>query len=118
MLSKKRLSEIKRGVDTEIETAVEFGKTSPQPSIKTMETAVYAPHAEYEDPGTKDIERKLSYTEALNEAMHQEMATDDRVLLMGEDVGQQEAYFRYQKGYLKHLGKIVSEIHQYPKLLL
>ncbi len=105
ILSKKRLSEIKRGVDTEIETAVEFGKTSPQPSIKTMETAVYAPHAEYEDPGTKDIERKLSYTEALNEAMHQEMATDDRVLLMGEDVGATGGIFQVSKGLFEAFGE-------------
>ncbi|MEC7302385.1 MAG: hypothetical protein VXV97_07465 [Pseudomonadota bacterium] len=63
-----------------------------------MVAAVYSPHEAHQEPGTEGVSRELAFTEALNEAMRQEMASDDSVLLMGEDVGApRAAFFRSRK---------------------
>lgn len=48
--------------------------------------------------------RKISIREALNEAMHEEMARDDRVIVMGCDVGLRGGPFGITKGILGKYG--------------
>ncbi|MCY3856715.1 MAG: alpha-ketoacid dehydrogenase subunit beta [Rhodospirillales bacterium] len=68
-----------------------------------MLDAVYAPHAAHTEPGP-DTERTLSYPEALNEALNQEMLRDDRVFLMGEDVGATGGIFGVSAGLMDRYG--------------
>ena len=70
---------------------------------RSMLDAVYAPHATYTEPGP-NTERMLSYPEALNEALDQEMLRDDRVFLMGEDVGATGGIFGVSKGLMERYG--------------
>ena len=49
--------------------------------------------------------RELNFIEALNEAMHQEMARDDSVLLMGEDVGATGGIFQVSRGLIDTFGQ-------------
>ena len=44
------------------------------------------------------MSRKLSYTKAINEAMHQEMERDDKVFVLGEDVGRMGGDFGLTQG--------------------
>ena len=44
------------------------------------------------------MSRKLSYTKAINEAMHQEMERDDKVIVLGEDVGRMGGDFGLTQG--------------------
>jgi pyruvate dehydrogenase E1 component beta subunit len=46
----------------------------------------------------------ISYRDALNQAMREEMARDDRVLLMGEEVGQYNGAYKVSQGLLKEFG--------------
>ncbi len=92
-----------REVDEEIETAVAYGKASPEPAVQVMLDAVYAPHAAHTEPGP-NTERMLSYPEALNEALDQEMLRDERVFLMGEDVGTTGGIFGVSKGLMDRYG--------------
>ncbi len=46
----------------------------------------------------------ISYREALNQAMREEMARDDRVFLMGEEVGQYNGAYKVTQGLLKEFG--------------
>ena len=46
----------------------------------------------------------LSYLQALNQALRQEMARDDRVILLGEDVGVNGGVFRTTEGLLEAFG--------------
>ena len=64
-----------------------------------MEAAVYSPHATYTEPGP-NTDRELSFPEALNEALAQEMASDDSVFVMGEDVGETGGIFTVTKGLI------------------
>ena len=90
-------------MEEELETAVTFGRESPEPPVHVMLDAVYAPHAAHTEPGP-ETERMLSYPEALNEALDQEMLRDDRVFLMGEDVGATGGIFGVSKGLMERYG--------------
>ncbi|MCD6260638.1 MAG: alpha-ketoacid dehydrogenase subunit beta [Thaumarchaeota archaeon] len=48
--------------------------------------------------------RELSYAEALNEALKEEMRRDDRVIVFGEDVGVLGGVYRVTKGLLEEFG--------------
>ncbi len=48
--------------------------------------------------------RRLTMVEALNQALHEEMAANPRVLVMGEDVGVDGGVFRVTKGLLDAFG--------------
>ena len=47
---------------------------------------------------------KLSYREALNQALREEMQRDESVILFGEDVAEYEGSFKVTKGLLKEFG--------------
>jgi len=48
--------------------------------------------------------RKISYAEALNEALHEEMRRDALVFVMGEDVGKMGGLFKVTQGLLEAFG--------------
>src|SRR5947208_13682861 len=47
---------------------------------------------------------KLNLVQAINLALHQEMAKDDRVMILGEDVGLNGGVFRVTDGLQKRFG--------------
>jgi pyruvate/2-oxoglutarate/acetoin dehydrogenase E1 component len=49
--------------------------------------------------------REITYSEALREALAEEMRRDDRVIVMGEDVGVYDGVFKVTKGLLKEFGE-------------
>ena len=101
--SEAQFDETSQAVEEELEHAVTYGRESPEPPVQVMLDAVYAPHAPHTEPGP-DTERTLSYPEALNEALEQEMLRDDRVFLMGEDVGATGGIFGVSKGLMDRYG--------------
>ena len=102
---KKRIAEIGDSVMKELESAVAFGRDSPEPTIDTMLQAVYSPHTPFVEPGAASANgRELSFTDALNEGLHQEMARDKTVFLMGEDVGATGGIFQVSKGLFDRFG--------------
>jgi len=101
----KRMKEITASVESELESAIAFGKGGEEPTVEEMLAAVYSPHAHYDEPGTEGVTRELAFTEALNEAMQQEMARDDTVFLMGEDVGATGGIFQVSKGLFEEFGE-------------
>jgi pyruvate dehydrogenase E1 component beta subunit len=48
--------------------------------------------------------RKLSYRDAMREAMHEALTNDPRVFLMGEDVGSYGGTYAFSKGFLDEFG--------------
>lgn len=50
-------------------------------------------------------ERQLSIREALNEALAEEMERDERVFLMGEEVGYYDGAYKVSRGLLKRFGE-------------
>src|SRR5437773_12418504 len=46
----------------------------------------------------------ISYREALNQAMREEMRRDDRIFLIGEVVGYYQGAFKVSKGFVEEFG--------------
>jgi 2-oxoisovalerate dehydrogenase E1 component len=98
------LKEIRRRVEGEMEAAVAYGTESPEPSVEVMEAAVYAPHAAAPEPA-RGGGQEMTFVDALNSALHGEMARDERVFLMGEDVGLIGGIFQVTRGLRDRFGE-------------
>jgi 2-oxoisovalerate dehydrogenase E1 component len=109
MLSEREIVAVKEldGIDAaarkELDDAIAFAEASAEPTEDLLKSAVYAPHlavVELQERGTREI----TFAQALNEAMAQEMERDPSVFLMGEDVGQTGGIFQVSKGLMDRFG--------------
>ncbi len=98
------LKELRLKVEGELEAAVAYAVESPEPTVEVMEAAVYAPHIRATEPGSR-AGREMTFVEALNAALHAEMARDERVFLMGEDVGLIGGIFGVSRGLRERFGE-------------
>jgi 2-oxoisovalerate dehydrogenase E1 component len=99
-----RLKEIEESVEAELDRAVRFATESAEPPVEIMESSVYAPHAPLTEPAERHgPERTMA--EALNEALHAEMARDERVFVMGEDVSLIGGIFGVTRGLRDAFGE-------------
>lgn len=89
-------------IDKEIADAIAFAEQSPEPDLAVLDNAVYVPHQFHvePEPGT----RELTYADALNEALAQEMERDPGVFVMGEDIGILGGIFQVTKGLHDRFG--------------
>jgi 2-oxoisovalerate dehydrogenase E1 component len=102
-LSDAELEALTAEVKREVETAVEFAKQSPEPEADTLLRSVSAPFNQATaapPPG----DRPLTYLEAIKEAMAQEMERDERVFVIGEDVGLIGGTFGVTRGLYDKFG--------------
>jgi 2-oxoisovalerate dehydrogenase E1 component len=99
----EEIAAIKACVEQEVEAAIAFGTQSPDPTPEILDSAVYAPHQTHTEPKDKG-ERQLTYTEALNEALDQEMQRDPSVFILGEDIAETGGIFQVTKGLLAKYG--------------
>ena len=58
---------------------------------------------------------ETTYIEAITQAMAEEMARDERVFLIGEDVGAYGGAFKTSAGLLERFGASVSSIRRSPR---
>ena len=54
---------------------------------------------------TRPMPRTVAFREALNQAMTEEMERDDRIFLMGEEVGHYNGAYKVSQGLLKRFGE-------------
>jgi len=98
LLHEPEFDQIDAAVQEKLDRAMAYSEASPEPDPQELETDVFAPSkftaADIEaeralrqrvrnDPKM----RTISYSQALVEAMREEMLRDERVFVMGEDVG-------------------------------
>ncbi len=102
-IDETRLGLIRAEIEDEIEGAIAFAEKGAQPTVEMMEAAVYAPHEAHLEPAQRGS-REITYAEALNEAMGQEMERDERVFVMGEDVAGIGGIFGSTRGLLDRFG--------------
>src|SRR5690606_32745655 len=93
------LAGIEAAARRELDDAVAFAESSPEPDEDVLKSAVYAPHVRFAEPDERGT-RELTFAQALNEAMAQEMARDPSIFLMGEDVGATGGIFQVSKGLI------------------
>jgi 2-oxoisovalerate dehydrogenase E1 component len=87
VLEPEEADAIEAEVEEEIRRAVEFAEASPWPNPEVaLEDAYPVSPMEVEEPGESG-ERTLTIGEAIREALREEMRRDERVFLIGEDIG-------------------------------
>lgn len=96
--------------------ALAAAEGDPEPSVAQLTEGVYVAHPTFPPPWIRrafgpevPVEppagtRELSYAEALREAMAQAMAADERVFLMGEDIGVYGGAFGVTQGLIERFG--------------
>lgn len=89
------LAQIDQDADAEVEDAVAFAQASPPPEPAELQQDIFseAGTLPYSAPGAPAAllppaqpTRRLTYGQAINEALDQAMAADDSVILLGEDI--------------------------------
>jgi 2-oxoisovalerate dehydrogenase E1 component len=101
---REQAATLRRVVNRELDDAIAFAESSPEPDVDILQKAVYAPRVEIPEPAN-DATRELTYTQALNEALMQEMMRDPSVFVMGEDVAETGGIFQVTKGLVETFGR-------------
>jgi pyruvate/2-oxoglutarate/acetoin dehydrogenase E1 component len=114
-LEEGEFGELDQAVRTKLEQAMAYSETSPEPDPDELLTDVYAPlkHTQVDiDEERARLQRLrsdtgmrvVSYAEALQEAMREEMQRDERVFVMGEDVGLYGGAYGASRGLWEEFG--------------
>jgi 2-oxoisovalerate dehydrogenase E1 component len=105
ILTSERWQQIQQEVTETIHQAFEFAHSSPEPDMDKAIKNVFAPEPRhlYSDEKKVSTERELTVSAAINEALAEEMARDDRVYLIGEDV-RLGGYFVVTQGLVDEFG--------------
>jgi len=79
--------------------------TQPDPSPETVATGLFAVRESAPTPGPSQPRvEPITYLDAITEALADEMERDERVFVMGEDVGEFGGAFKVTKGLIERFG--------------
>ena len=103
-------------MDEKLDKAMDFSENSPEPDPDQLCTDVFAPSkttaADVEAEGklrekvrSDSSIREISYAQALQEALREEMLRDDKVFLMGEDIGLYGGAYGATRGLYEEFGE-------------
>jgi 2-oxoisovalerate dehydrogenase E1 component len=101
-----RLAAAREAVESELVAAIEAAEGAPEPGEDVLFPSVAAPHPPIgAEPGPDHPSaRDRLMPEAIAEALHQEMARDERVFVIGEDVGRIGGIFGCTRGLIEAFG--------------
>ena len=104
-LTPSEAAEIARQAEERVKEAVAFAKGSPEPPAEALTEDIYAPElaALYRPISPLASTREISCSRAILEALTEEMARDERVFLLGEDVST-GGYFGVTAGISEEFG--------------
>jgi len=116
MLSDDEFDSLNKAAKAKLKTAMSYSEQSPPVDPAELETDVFAPsHFTIKDIETEanlrekvrtdSSMREISYAEAIQEALREEMIKDERVFLMGEDVGLYGGAYGASRGLFKEFGE-------------
>ena len=102
-------------VQKKLDTAMEYSEASAPADPKELATDVFAPSKFTQSDYEKDeafqkairegkVEREIAYSQALVEAMREEMQRDPNVFIMGEDVGLYGGAYGATRGLMDEFG--------------
>jgi 2-oxoisovalerate dehydrogenase E1 component len=103
----ERVKEIHAEANREIEAAIVEAQKAPEPTLSALIGAVMTAPSVYaaaDEPGDASSSRQISMVEAIREAIDQEMARDQSVFVIGEDVGKIGGIFACTRGLIDKYG--------------
>ncbi|MCK8483935.1 pyruvate dehydrogenase (acetyl-transferring) E1 component subunit alpha [Aliiroseovarius sp. S2029] len=99
------VSQIEAEVDAEIATAVAFAEAGTDEPVEDLTRYVMSPdRPDPPSPVIADTLRTTTYRDAMREALIDALQRDDRVFLMGEDVGHYGGCYAVSMGLLDQFG--------------
>jgi 2-oxoisovalerate dehydrogenase E1 component len=98
------IAKVHADVEAEVEAAIAQAFADDPADPADMDPAVYAAHAPDYPPAAPAGDRALTFTQAVREAIWQEMEADETVFVMGEDVGKVGGVFRATEGMYERFG--------------
>jgi 2-oxoisovalerate dehydrogenase E1 component len=116
MLTETEFDSLEKGVQNKLNEAMSFSEDSPEPNPDELYTDLYAPSKITQE----DIEserqlrqrvradagmRQISYAQAIQEALREEMLRDPTVFVMGEDVGLYGGAYGATRGLWEEFGE-------------
>ena len=105
-LDAREVDELRRETEAEVEAAAGRAAAAPWPAPADYRDRVYAPRTlPVPRPGPEVRTRKMAYDEAIRQGLTELMEEDDRVFLLGEDVGgRYGGAFGVTRGLAKRFG--------------
>ena len=106
LIHRDDVDRIEAEIDSEIQEAVNFAETAPWEPVEDLSRHVLGAQPEPpapQAPSGRTIE--TTYREAVKEAIRYAMTRDDRVFLMGEDVGAYGGCYAVSKGLMDEFGQ-------------
>ena len=115
-LNGKDIDQLEDEVQKKLDRAMAYSEDSPEPDPSQLMTDIFAPskttlqdfeeERKLREKVSSDPDmRKISYADALKEAMREEMLRDDNVFLMGEDVGLYGGAYGATRGLFEEFGE-------------
>ncbi|MFB0502207.1 MAG: pyruvate dehydrogenase complex E1 component subunit beta [Candidatus Bathyarchaeia archaeon] len=113
VLTPEGLNDLEDQVTKEIEEAEEFALSSTYPSVESLYDDVYTEIWTDSKTSIRDLAmarqravkmRKMTYREALNEAIREEMRRDEKVFVIGEDVAIYGGAYGVTRDLIKEFG--------------
>jgi len=115
MLTEEEFKQIDQKAEEALEKATEFAMNSPEPDPARVADDVVVPlkHTQADVEKEKALRervrsdsnmRQIPYWQALNEALAEEMERDERVFLMGEDIGLYGGAYGATRGLIDRFG--------------
>jgi len=92
------------GEDAPDVSAAPVAQTIPQEQILTPAPLPPVPSTPLVEPKSSGATRQMTVREALRDAMAEEMRRDDKVFLMGEEVGEYQGAYKVSQGLLDEFG--------------
>jgi len=116
MLSERQYEQLQESVQEKLDHAMTYSQDSAPPAADQLYTDVYAPskwtkqdvenEQRLRERVRSDPEmRQIAYNQALIEAMREEMQRDERVFIMGEDVGLYGGAYGATRGLWEEFGE-------------
>jgi 2-oxoisovalerate dehydrogenase E1 component len=106
VLSAKEIAEYEERVKEEVSKATSDGMESPDAPAENALTNVYGPDVpEAIEPPAGGETEEMNMVSALRSALAEEMERDERVMVLGEDVGQKGGVFLVTDGLRKRFGE-------------
>ena len=115
-LDEHEFDTLEESVRNKLDTAMDYSEDSSPADPQELATDVFAPSKFTEDDFQKDadlrqairegkVEREIAYSQALVEAMREEMQRAPNVFIMGEDVGLYGGAYGATRGLMEEFGE-------------
>ena len=104
-LTEREITSMKEEIKALVEAVVEKAKAAPKPPPEIAFSHLYPPVRKVglDEPSSGEI-LELAMNEAIRITLREEMLKDERIILMGEDIGVLGGDFRVTKELLKEFG--------------